>query len=86
MVGVGGLEPPTPASQTRCASSCATPRSIASIPAGHRPVKAGCAPANLVLPGNISAGVERESADPRAAGITRSQLILAMMERCDEGG
>ncbi len=26
MVGVGGLEPPTPASQTRCAAICATPR------------------------------------------------------------
>ena len=25
-VGVGGLEPPTPASQTRCAANCATPR------------------------------------------------------------
>ncbi len=30
MVGVGGLEPPAPASQTRCAANCATPRSLAS--------------------------------------------------------
>ena len=36
-VGVGGLEPPTPASQTRCATNCATPRSAASImPASPR--------------------------------------------------
>ena len=27
-VGVGGLEPPTPASQTRCATNCATPRQV----------------------------------------------------------
>jgi hypothetical protein len=26
VVGVGGLEPPAPASQTRCAANCATPR------------------------------------------------------------
>ena len=28
MVGVGGLEPPAPASQTRCAANCATPRTM----------------------------------------------------------
>ena len=31
MVGVGGLEPPTPASQTQCAANCATPRTFKSI-------------------------------------------------------
>src|SRR3989337_3832507 len=31
IVGVGGLEPPTPASQTRCATDCATPRTGLSI-------------------------------------------------------
>jgi hypothetical protein len=31
MVGVGGLEPPAPASQTRCAANCATPRGQESI-------------------------------------------------------
>ena len=30
LVGVGGLEPPAPASQTRCAANCATPRTMAN--------------------------------------------------------
>ncbi len=36
---MGGLEPPTPASQTRCATNCATPRYRVSIPVASGGVK-----------------------------------------------
>ena len=39
-VGVGGLEPPTPASQTQCATNCATPRRAEyNAPDLHRQAK-----------------------------------------------